>query len=312
MQYDVIIIGGGPAGLNAALVLGRSRRSVLICDNNDQRNIKSKEMHAYLSRDGITPEEFLRIALEEVMKYNVQKATMEIIEAKKTENGFEVTNNKGEKYYSKKILIATGIRDNIPKIPGIDDLYGISIHHCPYCDGWEERDKALSVYAKGKPAFALSRALKTWSNDIILCTDGPTELSGEEKSVLISFGIKIIKDKIIRLEGEDGHLKRIIFLGNKSIERDALFFSTGHKQKSSLAAQLGCKFSRKGHIITNIKQRTTIDSVFAAGDAAKDIQFVIVAASEGAKAGVVINMELQEEEYHRHEQTFASKNNSPL
>lgn len=300
MVYDVIIIGGGPAGLNAALVLGRSRRSVLICDNNDQRNIKSKEMHAFLSRDGINPAEFLDISRQEVMKYDIQRETMKIIEAKKNGEVFEVINERNEKYYSRKILIATGIKDNIPDIPGMDKLYGISIHHCPYCDGWEVRDKSIAVYAKGKAAFALTRSLKTWSNNIILCTDGPTELSLEEKLVLNSLGVRIIRDKIKQLEGENGHLKKIIFSNSKFIECDALFFSTGHRQKSNLAEQLGCKFSRKGHIITNIKQKTGVEGVFAAGDAAKDIQFVVVAAAEGAKAGVVINMELQEEEYKKH------------
>ena len=307
-MYDVIIIGGGPAGLNAALVLGRSRRKILIFDNNDQRNLKASEMHGYLSRDGISPGEFLRLGNEELLKYDVKKETATVTGAKKNNGNFEVTGSSGEKYNSKKILICTGIRDNIPPILGIEDLYGKSVHHCPYCDGWEVRDKALAVYSKGKPAFALSRSLKTWSNDVILCTDGFTGLSSEEKSILLSLGINIIKDKIQNLEGENGHLKRIIFAGNNSVEREALFFSTGQVQKSNIAGQLGCKFSRRGHIATSVKQKTSVHGVFAAGDAAKDIQFVIVAAAEGAKAGVYINIELQEEDNYDYQHSISAIN----
>jgi thioredoxin reductase len=297
-MYDVIIIGGGPAGLNAALVLGRCRRAVLICDNSNQRNIKAKNLHAYLTRDGINPNEFLQIASMETVKYDIKRCMTTITSARKLEGCFELISDKGESFLSKKLLLATGVQDNIPQLPGIEELYGVSVHHCPYCDGWEVKEKALAVYAKGKPAFSLARSLKTWSDDVILFTDGSTELSLEEKSVLNSSGIKIIKNRIKKIEGENGYLRRIVFFNNEYVEREAMFFSAGHFQKSNLAFQLGCRFSRKGHILTNLKQKTSVEGVFAAGDAARDIQFVIVAASEGAKAGVAINIELQEEEFH--------------
>lgn len=295
-MYDVIIVGAGPAGLNAALVLGRSRRSVLLCDNGKPRNRRAISMHGYLTRDGMNPKEFLNIGCGEIARYGVEKRSMEIIYAGRLNNHFEVQNSDGEKYFGRKILLATGVKDNLPEIDGIEDFYGVSVHHCPYCDGWEERDKKIAVYAKGKAAYALSLSLKTWSDNIILCTDGYSRLSSEGKIKLSAAGIPVYYNKIIRLGGSEGRLKTIEFDNGQSVECDSLFFSTGHSQRSPIAEQLGCKFASNHHIITNKKMQTNIPGVFAAGDMVKDMSFVIVAAAEGTKAAVAINMELQEEE----------------
>lgn len=301
--YDVIIIGGGPAGLNAAIVLGRSRRRVLICDSGKPRNIKAKFMHGYLSRDGIKPLEFLRLGTEELKQYDVEKRQMEISQVVPLEEGFELVNAEGEKLCSKKILLATGITDNIPQLDGIDELYGSSVFHCPYCDGWEVRDKRLAVYARGKAALAMSLSLKTWSNDVILCPDGLSRLTAKDRRTLEDHNIRIFTDKIARLEGRHGLLQRIVFQNDASVDRDVMFFSTGQKQKSNLAEKLGCRFNDKGFIPTNLRQQTNIKGVFAAGDITKDVKFVVVAAAEGARAGVAINIELQEEERLKVQQT---------
>lgn len=295
-NFDVVIIGGGPAGLNAAIILGRSRRNVLICDSGKPRNFKAKFMHGYLTRDGIKPLEFLRLGSEELKQYGIEKRQMEISRITRGENGFEIDNMEGEKFYSKKILLATGITDNIPQLQGIDELYGSSVFHCPYCDGWEVRDKRLAVYARGKAALALSLSLKTWSNDVILCSDGLARLATGDRKILEKHGIRIYNDRIARLEGKHGLLQKIVFRDGKYVERDVMFFSTGQKQRSNLAEQLGCKFNDNGFIPTNKKQKTNIKGVFAAGDITKDVKFVVVAAAEGARAGVAINIELQEEE----------------
>ncbi|MGE5351016.1 MAG: NAD(P)/FAD-dependent oxidoreductase [Acidobacteriota bacterium] len=295
-NYDVIIIGGGPAGLSAAIVLGRSRRRVLILDSGKPRNIKAKFMHGYLTRDGIKPLEFLRLGSEELKQYEIDKQQMEVSEVLPLGHGFEVTGSEGDKFYSKKILLATGIKDNIPAIEGIHELYGSSVFHCPYCDGWEVRDKRLAVYARGKAAFALSISLKTWSQDVILCSDGLARLTSEDRKILELHNIKVYTREIARLEGRHGLLQRIVFKNRSSVERDVLFFSTGQKQKSDLAERLGCHFNDKGFIPTNKKQQTNIKGIFAAGDITKDVKFVVVAAAEGARAGVAINVELQEEE----------------
>jgi len=295
-MYDVIIVGGGPAGLSAALVLGRSRRKVLVCDTGRPRNAKAEAMHGYLTRDGINPLDFLQAGREELKNYNVLIESREIIEIKPGSESFEVTDTGGEKLLAKKILIATGIVDMIPDIQGIDELYGKSVHHCPYCDGWEVRDKRLAVCAKGKAAYMLSYSLKTWSDDVILCTNGFTYMRSIDKEKLKEGGIRVMTGRIRQLEGKKGMLQKIIFENGDSIERDAMFFSSGQFQRSGLAGQLGCRFSNNGYIRTTRKQQTNINGVFVAGDVSKDIKFVVVAAAEGAKAAVAINISLQEVE----------------
>jgi thioredoxin reductase len=162
---------------------------------------------------------------------------------------------------------------------------------CSYCDGWEVRDKALAVYGKGKEAMEFSLSLKNWSSDIILCTGGETGLPEGSREILSKLDIKIYPAKITGLQGTNGFLNRIDFENGEYLERDALFFITSQKQRSALAGQLGCRFSRDGFILTDKKQRTSVKGVFAAGDAIKDMKFVIVAAGEGTKAGVAINFE---------------------
>ncbi len=294
--FDVIIIGGGPAGLNAAVVLGRCRRSVLLFDSTQYRNRWSHGMHNYLTRDHLPPSEFIKICHEEIKKYSVEYKSKKIINARRNEEAlFVVRDEEGNTYHSKKLLVATGLIDKVPKIEGFLEMYGRSVHHCPYCDGWEVRDKILGVYARNRDGSELALALKGWSNNVTLYTDGKDYLKPAQKANLEANEIPVVKTTVARLQGTNGELEKIIFKNGEESPCDTMFFVNGFQQHCNLAETFGCDVTKKGAVITNRLQQTRTPGLYVAGDAARDMHFVVVAAAEGAKAGVMINKELQKE-----------------
>lgn len=298
--YDCIVVGGGPAGLNAAIVLGRCRRKVLIFDTQQYRNKYSHGIHNYLTRDNILPEDFLQLCHRELEKYSVQKIHKKVANAKKNdEDVFVVKDENDTIYYSKKLLIATGLIDTLPDVEGIRDFFGKSVFHCPYCDGWEVRDKKIGVYARNKEGWELALALKGWSNEVTLYTDGKNKVKPFQKEYLDANGIPVITTAISKLCGENGQIQKIIFKNGDEKDCDALFFVNGYSQRCNIAEAFGCQVSKKGVIVTNRLQQTNIKGLYVAGDASKDMQFVVVAGAEGAKAAVTINKELQKEIYEK-------------
>ncbi|HVL69041.1 MAG TPA: NAD(P)/FAD-dependent oxidoreductase [Vicinamibacterales bacterium] len=297
-MYDVVIAGAGPAGLSAALVLGRCRRSVLVCDNGHPRNGASQAIHGYLTRDGIAPDDFLRIAREQMGQYEtVEFRDVTIVSAECAATGrFVSTLDTGEIVESRKLLIATGVRDKLPAVDGLRELYGRSVFHCPYCDGWEVRDRPLAVYGRGDRGYGLSLELTAWSRDILLCTDGPHEIDDDKLQRLARNGIAVREERVVRLEGADGILQRIVFESGQSAERRALFFTTGQYQHSPLAIQLGCEFNDKGTVRTGKYESTHLHGLYVCGDASRAVQWVVVAASEGAEAAFAINTDLIKED----------------
>jgi thioredoxin reductase len=289
-HFDVIIVGAGPAGLSAALVLGRCRRQVLVCDTGRPRNAASHALHGYLTRDGIAPGEFLHAARAQLHPYGtVTLVEEEAIDVAPFEGGFTIQLRNSAHYTCRKLLLATGVVDALPPIPGIEHFYGRSVHHCPYCDGWEQRDQPLAVYGRGDKGCGLALLLTLWSRDLVLCTDGPAELSYEQHTQLACHTIPVREEPIVRLEGTpDGVLERLVFASDETLPRHALFFNTGQTQRSPLFAKLGCDFTRKGGVQSGNTEETNVPGVYVAGDASRDAQFVIVAASEGAQAAVAI------------------------
>lgn len=197
MIYDCAIIGGGPAGLNAALVLGRARRRVVLLDNNKPRNAVTHASHGYLTQDGVTPSEFRRLAYEEVLKYpTVEHHSIKVTDIRINEDIFLITAEGNEPIQSRKLLITTGLQETLPDIPGVKEMYGQSLFYCPYCDGWELRDQPLIVMSEHPNVFHLAKMLYNWSRDLVICTNGPGVLTDEEKEKLASRNIVVSEQKV--------------------------------------------------------------------------------------------------------------------
>jgi thioredoxin reductase len=290
MVYDTIIIGGGPAGLSAALILGRCMRTVLVLDNGKQRNVYSRHLHAFLTRDCIPPQEFLQIAKDDLKKYETVELRQEdVLSAKRLPDElFILSTASGQVYQSKTILIATGVMDHVPDIEGLLDLYGKSVFNCPYCDAWEVRGKKLAVYGKSTRGFEQAIALQKWSENIVLCTDG-TDLEPEQMQKLDSHKIKVFTQKITSLSGKDGQIDYIHFDDGLKENCEAMFFNTPSMIRSKLLEQLGCPFTNDQGVETYKYERTEVPGLFVAGNILREVQLVIVAAGQGAEAAFGIN-----------------------
>lgn len=296
-MFDVIIVGAGPAGLSAALVLGRCRRRVLICDAGHPRNASTCSLHGFLTRDGIAPAEFLKLGLEQLRPYEtIELRQVEVTGARRLADSFEIALENGDRLSARKLLLATGVIDDLPEINGFLEFYGRSIFHCPYCDGWELRDEPLAVYGRGENGLGLALELTLWSPDVMLCTDGPSQLSAEDLRRLGKHNIKLRESKISSLQGSNGVLERIVFADGETLRRRGMFFNTEQRQGSELPRKLGCEFTEHGSVRTGEYETTNVPGLYVAGDASRLVQFVIVAASEGAQAAVAINKELMEED----------------
>jgi thioredoxin reductase len=290
---DVVVIGGGPAGLSAALVLGRCRRSVVVCDAGKPRNAAARELHGYLTRDGTIPSEFLRLGREELEPYGIELRHVTVTEVTGAGDRFDVRLETGEGLVARAVLLATGVRDHLPSIEGLAECYGISVHHCPYCDGWESRERPLAVIGRGTGGAGLALSLKTWSDRVTLCSNGRARLSAAQRARLEAQQIPVVERAIARLDHVDGRVRALVPHSGEPVACEAVFFAAGQSPQSDLPRRLGCEFTRKGTVKTDHLGQTCVPGLYVVGDASRDVQFVIVAAAEGAKAAVAINKALQ-------------------
>jgi thioredoxin reductase len=265
----------------------------MVCDDGKQRNRASHAIHGLLGHEGKPPEAFLRSARHELGNYK----TVAVRKTRVTDvipEGFEFrfVCEDGTLGVAAKVLLATGIADEVPELPGIESLYGISVHHCLYCDGFEYSGKALAAYGKGDKGVDLAVMMKHWSADVMVCSDG-TEPSEHARRKLARHNISIRTEKIETLVGEEGSLRSIKFVSGPDIDRVGMIFATGCNQASDLSERLGCERDKKGGVVTDaVSEETSVPGLYVAGDASRDVLLVAVAIGEGAKAAVAINKSL--------------------
>ncbi len=289
--YETIVVGAGPAGLSAALVLGRCMRRTLVCDTGQHRNQSSQALHCFMSRDGIAPRELLAIAREQLQQYDtVYFARAEVSRIDRLSQGFAVTTDNGL-LQATTLLIASGVVDELPAIEGIRDLFGRSVHVCPYCDGWEHRNAPVAAFGKGDKGANFALLLRQWTDDLVLCTHGPAEIGRDCLERLKQSGIAVREEKIERVVGKHGCLEALRFEDGTRLFREALFFSTGQHPRSRLLEHIGCRYEAKG-VACDPDGQTSIPGLYVAGDVSRDVQLAIIAAAEGAQAALAINKAL--------------------
>lgn len=297
MILDCTVIGGGPAGLSASLVLGRSRRKTILFDNNKPRNLVTNETHGFITLDGVNPQELRHIAHKELEKYpDVRIEKQAVLNITQKEQLFTLETANHKIYQAKKIILATGLKEKLPDIEGIRHFYGISLFSCPFCDGWELRDLPLVVIAENQHAVHLAQVVYNWTKDLIICTNGNQFLSIDEKKIYHNKGIKIYEEKIAFLNGEGGNLKNVRFEDGTGISRVGGFIVPEIEQASSLGENLGCELDAQGAIKTDGMGRTNVEGVFACGDTSLIAPSqLIIAAASGSKAALSVNAALIQE-----------------
>ncbi|WP_247003425.1 NAD(P)/FAD-dependent oxidoreductase [Halosolutus gelatinilyticus] len=298
-DYDVIVVGGGPAGLSAALQLGRSLRSVLLCDSDEPRNGPASRAHGYLTRDGISPTKFRRLAREEVTAYeSVDYRAAAVSSATDDSDRFRSTLETGETYSSRKLVLATGVTDVLPDIDGFERFWGSSVHRCPYCHGYELRGRPLGVHVDSAEKIEIAKLVYNLSDDLVVFTDGSDAFDDETRDAFVGQGVQFEDEPIAALDGSEGVLERVALEDGREINRRALYYFPGVTQHTALVEQFGLSLDSRNLVETDANGRTSIDGLFVAGDASDRYGWSLsLAAAEGSEIGAVINAELSAEPF---------------
>lgn len=292
--YDVAIVGGGPAGLAAALILGRARKRALILDAGTPRNARAHEVHGFVTRDGTPPAEFRRIAHEQLAAYpSVVRASQWVDRITGEQDDFRLQLQDGTSVRSRRVLLALGMIDVLPDLPGYRELWGESIFQCPFCHGWEVRDQALGFLAPGADKLEFAAFLTAWSADVVALTDGRFEVPAELRGRLEARGVRIEERPIRRLiAGARGErLEAVELADGASLARDVLFARPPQRQ-AALVESLGLVLDPNGFVQVDMRQETSCRGIFAAGDMTTMMQTATAAAAAGNLAAAMLTHDL--------------------
>jgi thioredoxin reductase len=298
-MYDAIIIGGGPAGLAAALTLGRSRRSALLLDAGRGRNAPAAAVHNLLAHDGTPPAELRRLGREQLARYPAVQLHEATVDHAHTldEGGFRLQLRGVDGVEARRLVLATGLVDELPAIDGLAELWGRSAFHCPYCHGFEVSDQRLAVLGAGPERVRLALQLTRFTGDLVLCSNGEP-LAHDLAQLLAGYGVQVRSEAVVRFEGGGGRLKRIVLERGSPLERDTVFIPTALRQRSQLARRLGCRLLPDGCVEVDEFARTSVPGVYAAGDMAHRatlaMPFAAVswASASGTLAGAMLDQDL--------------------
>lgn len=293
LPLDTVVVGGGPAGLSAALVLGRARRRVLVLDTGRPANLASRGIGGLLGQDGVAPVGLRRAGREQLGELpTVEVREAEAVGVERRPDRFGVTLSDGSRLHTRTLVLAHGLSYEPPGLAGIAPLWGRSVFHCPFCDGWEVRDRALAVHGNGPEAVGSALFVSGWSGDVVLVTDGPARLGEGGRDSLLAAGVRLREERIRRLAGADGRLTAIEFVSGPAERRDALFVRTRREQPNGLAAALGCELTPGGTIVTDGEGRTAVPGVYAVGDAATEsMRSVAAAIGTGSRGALSLALE---------------------
>ncbi len=298
-EFEIIIIGGSYAGLSAAMTLGRSLRDTLVIDAAKPCNRQTPHSHNFLTQDGSTPKEISEIAKNQVAKYESVKFYNGLaVIGEKHDNTFEITTSKGDIFTSKRLIVATGIKDLMPDIKGFAECWGISIVHCPYCHGYEIRNKKTAIIANGERAAHLTSLVHNLTKEITILTSGMHDFEERELSKFKENNIKIVEKEIATIEHQKGQLEKIVFKDGSSESFDCAYAPVPFQQNSAIAEDLGCQLDENGYLVVDSMQKTTVDGIFACGDNSTMMRSVANAVYGGNIAGAMINGELSNENFY--------------
>jgi thioredoxin reductase len=290
--YDVVIVGGGAAGLTAALVLGGARRRTLVLDAGAPRNAPSRASHGVYTRDGTPPAELRCEARAQLAPYEaVTLCDAAAVAARPENGGFEVTLTDGGRAHARRLLLAVGVKDELPPIEGLAPLWGTRVLHCPYCHGWEVRDQPLAMYLSDPTSLALMRLLPAWSSDLLVCAAASAGLSDDERVLLARRSVTVIESPLRRVEPWNDGLM-LHFADGRAEPRRALFMRPPHSIGSPIPHALGCELTDTGKLRIGTDHQTSVPGVYAAGDCIGQVHQVLAAAASGQQAAMALNADL--------------------